>query len=160
MGKNDSVGVFHALCNLQLSDKNENVSKYFFVMMHIWFLAWNINTCAIGTTTYHTFPVYQCILKWCICTYCRYGHVRLCCKDMTTIQHHRVLYVSNRLLFISPDLMFWEFWFRYFNFFKFRPSLLLTEQFLSWLLHVRIPPTSSATTHNFYQQGWYQADRG
>ena len=51
------------------------------------------------------------MLGWWICTHCRHGHVICCCIYMTTMYHHRVLYVSNRRLAISPELLFCAFWF-------------------------------------------------
>ena len=43
-------------------------------------------------------------------------YVRCCLIDITAMRHERVLYVTNRRLAISPDLLFCEFWIWSFSF--------------------------------------------
>ena len=78
-------------------------------ILPIWFLDCNINIWEIITSKLHSFTVWQFMLGWWICTHFFHGHIRCCFLYMAPMRHDRVLYVSNRQLAISPDLIFVHF---------------------------------------------------
>ena len=122
-------------------------------VMFIWFLAWEVKTWTLCTTTQQTFPVWK-YMFWCwICTHYGYEHARLCLIDMLTMRNLGLSYVSNIWLAISPDLLFCSFWILSLSFYRYcsrldnkneciimvdmqhsqpNTTLYYAEMFLSW----------------------------
>ena len=91
-------------CNVLIHMKTYCWANIWIVL--IWFWTWKINLCKLCTTMKHIFPMRERKIWWWIRTHCFHRHVRWYLKHMLTMWHDRVLYVSNKWLAISSDLLF------------------------------------------------------
>ena len=81
--------LIHGLGYQYIGNWHNNITHIYCVSLHV------------GMVDTHNFPHF---------------YVRCCLIDITAMRHDRVLYVTNRRLAISPDLLFCEFWIWSFSF--------------------------------------------